>query len=104
MARAPQITVETLNKALDHPAVRAALKAKARRVLPRAQRIAYGAGAKEFAEALELDEGTRPGRKSDGGLKRPFARVTATVTNEMVVREGPPTMSRSTILRRAARG
>lgn len=103
MAKKTEITVETLNAALDTPAVRAALRAKARRVLPRAQRFAYEAGAPEFAEALHLDEGTRPGTLSDGGLKRPYARITADVTEEMRLRDGRPAMTRKTILRRSAR-
>ena len=103
MAKKPKITIETLNAALDTPTVRAALRAKARRVLPRAQRIAYAAGSPEFAEALHLGEGTRPGAKSDGGLKRPYARITADVTEEMKLRDGRPTPTRRTILRQSAR-
>lgn len=103
MAKKPKITVDTLNAALDNPKVRAALRAKARRVLPRAQRLAYAAGMTEFAEALHLDEGTRPGAKSDGGLKRPYARITADVTDEMRLRDGRPSPTRTTVLRQSAR-
>ena len=96
------ITAETISKAMDTPTVRAALRAKAARILPRAQRLAYGAGAKEFGDALHVEEGTRPGVKSEGGIKRPYARVSADVTDEVKDADAGAKLTRISILRRSA--
>ena len=100
MARA-KVTSETIAKAMDTPAVRAALRAKAARVLPRAQRQAAAAGAAEFGRALHTEEGTRPGSKANG-FRRPYARVTADVTEEMKLADAGAKSPRRSILRRAA--
>lgn len=102
MARA-KITVETINAAMDTPAVRRALRAKAARALPRAQRLAIAAGAKAFAASLRTEEGTRPGAKSEGGLRRPFARVIGDATGEVRQADAGGTMTRRSIMRRASR-
>lgn len=88
---------------LDHPSVRAAARAKAARMLPRAQRLAIEAGAPNFAKALRVVEGRRPGSKARDGIKRPFARVTANLTDELKTRDAGAKISRTQILRRASR-
>lgn len=100
MARS-QIGSETIAKAMDTPAVRAALRAKAQRIHPRAQRLAAQAQAFAFADALEVTEGTRPGTKA-GGFRRPYARVGATVTEELKAADAKAKMPRRSILRRSA--
>lgn len=92
----------TVQAAAQTATVRAALRAKAARMLPRAQRTAYEAGAPGFAEALRLEEGVRPGTKADG-FQRPFARLTAEVTDDMEKRDGGAKLTRTMILRRSAR-
>ncbi len=101
MAQQPRITAATIAKAMDTPAVRAALRAKARRVLPRAQLLAIQAGAGQFGEALQIEEGTRPGSRA-GGFKRPYARVSAQVTDDMKSADAGAKMSRTSILRRSS--
>lgn len=101
MARSTKVTRATLEQAMNSPAVRAALRAKASRILPRAQRLAYQAGAKGFGDGLHLQEGTRPGAKA-GGFRRPYARVAAEVTEEMKTKDAAATMSRQSILRRSS--
>jgi hypothetical protein len=95
------VTSETIAKAMDTPKVRAALRAKAARIKPRAQRLAYQAGASQFGDALEVAEGTRPGSAA-GGFRRPYARVVAEVTEEMRTADAEAKMSRRSILRRAS--
>ncbi|ANC31432.1 hypothetical protein [Isoptericola dokdonensis] len=101
MARKPQISRETIQQAALTDAVKAALAAKARRVLPRAQRLALSAGADELAGALHVDTGVRPGSKA-GGFRRPFARIEAEVTDEMKEADADARLTRRQILRRSA--
>jgi hypothetical protein len=68
---------ELLDKVQGSDPVRAALLAKAERILPRAQRLAYDAGAQEFGDSLHIVDGTRPGTKSPRGYKRAFVQVIA---------------------------
>lgn len=82
-------------------AVRRALRDKADRILPRAQRLAYTAGAKRFGDSLHVEEGTRPGTKSSGGYKRPYARVIATSEDATAQEYGDAGVSKQAILRRA---
>lgn len=98
-----QVTPELLEHAAQSPAVLAALRAKAARVLPNAQRVAAAAGAIEFGRELHVEEGVRPGTKATGGLRRPYARVTATVTDEMRTADSGAKLTRRQILRRSAR-
>lgn len=98
------VSGSVLQQALDTPAVREALEARARRLLPRAQQLAAAQGALAFGRALELRTGVRPGKKSRGGLKRPYARVQATLTDELKAADHAAKMTRRQILRRAARG
>ena len=101
MAKPIQLTPELLTQIAGLPAVRALLEAKARRMLPRAQRLAAQAGALEFGKALRVEQGTRPGDKADG-FARPYARVTAQVTPEMDAADKGAALSRRQILRRAS--
>lgn len=91
---------KTVAAAMQTPSVRAAIRAKRDRVLPRAQRLAAQAGALEFGRALRAEDGTRPGSKA-GGFRRPYARVTAEVTEDMRLADAEAKMSRRSILRRA---
>lgn len=92
-----------LQAALDSPAVRAALVAKAARMLPRAQRLAAEAGALGTAKALRVLEGTRPGSKARGGMRRPYARIQVDLTEDVIARDARARLTRTQILRRAAR-
>ena len=92
----------TVQAAAQTSTVRAALRAKAARMLPRAQRTAYEAGAPGFADALRLEEGTRPGTKADG-FQRPYARLIAEVTDDMEKRDRGAKLTRNMILRRSLR-
>lgn len=82
--------------------VQSALRAKAQRMLPRAQRLAYQAGANAFAEELHVESGTRPGTKA-GGFKRPYARIVADVTEDISKKDAGATLTRTMIMRRASR-
>jgi hypothetical protein len=104
MAEAFEVSTELLNEAAQTPAVRAALAAMARRLLPRAQRIAAQAGAVQFGRALRVDTGTRPGTRAHGGLQRPYARIVADVSPAMDEADAASSLSRRQILRRAASG
>lgn len=97
----PNLSTEKLNQAMQSPAVRAALAAKAERVLPRAKSIALQDGKRQFAQALTVRQGTRPGTGSPSGLLRSFARVEATVTEDMRKIDGYGRLTRQQILRRA---
>ena len=90
-----------IDQAVRNPAVRKAMRDKAERILPRAQRLAYAAGAKQFGDSLRVEEGTRPGTKANGGYKRPFARVIATSADATQVEHGDVGVSKQAILRRA---
>lgn len=96
-----EISRETIEAAAQSPAVREALAAKARRMLPRAQRLAASAGAAEFGRALQMTEGTRPGSKA-AGFQRPYARIEAEVTEEIEEADAGAKITRRQILRRSA--
>lgn len=98
-----QISPAFLEQVARNPRVQAALRAKAERILPRAQREAAAAGAVEFGRALHVTEGVRPGTKAQGGLKRPYARVEADITDEMRAADIRAKLTRRQILRRSAR-
>lgn len=97
------LSPELMEQVMNSPTVRAALRAKGERMLPRAQREAAAAGAGEFGRALRLVEGVRPGTKAEGGVKRPYVRVQAEVTEEMKDTDASARLSRTQILRRSAR-
>lgn len=92
---------DLIGEAARSAPVRKAIRDKADRVLPRAQRLAYAAGAKAFGDSLRVEEGTRPGTKSSRGYKRPFARVIATSADATAVEHGDVGVSKQAILRRA---
>ena len=101
MAKKPEITSKTLEQVLEAPQVRAALKARARIMLPRAQRIAAQAGAREFEQRLKVEDGIRPGTKA-GGFRRPYARVSATIDDDLKKADAGSRLTRRQILRRSA--
>lgn len=101
MTRKPEISRQMIEAAAQSPAVRSALAAKARRMLPRAQRLAAQAGATEFGRALHTSEGTRPGTHADG-FERPYTRVEAEITEEMDQADAGAKLTRRQILRRSA--
>lgn len=103
VAKPMRVSPELIEAAMNNPAVRAALKAKAERIAPRAQRVAAAAGAVEFGRALHVTEGVRPGTKAEGGVKRPYARVEADLTEEQRIADAGATLTRNQILRRSAR-
>ena len=97
------LSPDLIERAMHSPAVLRALDAKARRVQPRAQRLAAQAGAVAFGRALRVSRGTRPGTKAQGGVRRPYARIEATVTDDMAAADARAVLSRTQILRRASR-
>lgn len=103
MKKKPQITMETINQAVQHRAVRQALNARARIILPRAQGLASKAGAHQFAKRLHIEEGTRSGAKSSIGIERPYARVTADIDEVLKKADSRSTMTRLRIMRQAGR-
>lgn len=104
MGSTPKFTglkMREVNQLLQTPKVRKELEARAARVAPRARALAYQAGANEFAKAIRVSTGTRPGTGARGGLQRTYARVGATVTPEMVKADRRAKLTRMQILRRA---
>lgn len=100
---AKQPSREFLERAATRPAVLAALQARGRLILPRAQRDAAKAGAVEFARRLRLESGTRPGAKAAGGFRRPYVRVVADMPEDARQADSRSRLTRREILRRAAR-
>lgn len=98
------ISTDRLNDVLQGAKVKAQLLARAQRALPAARAVAMSAGATEFAKALHVEEGTRPGTGAAGGLKRPYARVVAQLTPEMKLADKGSKLTRQKILRRGASG
>lgn len=97
-------STKKMNAVLASPRVRAALAARAARALPRTKAIAIQAGASAFAEELHVEEGIRPGAQAEQGLKRPYARIAATVTPEDKRADRGQKLSRRQILRRGVSG
>lgn len=97
------LSVEKLNEAMQSGEVRRALEARAARALPRTKALALSVGAVEFAKALRVSTGTRPGSGSREGLRRTYARITAEITPTMDKGKRLK-MSRREILRRGAIG
>lgn len=91
----------TLDEAAASAPVRTALRDKAARILPRAQRLAAAAGARAFAASLRVEEGRRPGIRSPKRIRRPYARVIATSADATAVEHGDVSVSKQAILRRA---
>lgn len=103
MASRVVVDPESLDAAADSPQVLAALRAKAERILPTARRLAIAAGATDFANALRLEVGRRPGTKVHGAhkFKRPYARVIAGSEDAEALEYGDKGVSKQAILRRA---
>ena len=101
MAKKTKITNATLDQVLQSSAVKQALAARARIVLPRAQRMAAKAGAVEFSRRLKVEQGVRPGTKAEG-FRRPYARVSALVDDDVMNRDRGSKLTRRQILRRSA--
>ena len=99
----PRGISSAIAQALAAPAVAAAGQERATRIMRRAQTMAANAGAVEFAKALRVETGVRPGAQSPHGAKRPYARETADITDEMTDADRGSRMSRNTIMRRASR-
>ena len=102
---APARTIaEAVSAALANPAVADALASRAQLVLSRARYEAYKAGRINFGDALRVEAGNRPGTKSPRGVKRPYARVKATITPAQHAADSRKAKaSRTEILRRSAR-
>lgn len=98
-----QLSDEMFNQVMQSPTVQNRLRDKAARILPRARAIALSDGQAEFAKALEITPGIRPGTKSPTGLKRSYARVGASITPD-VKKDGYGKLSRQQVLRRASDG
>lgn len=60
---------------LQNPAVRQALDATARRLVPILKSEALRDGDPAYAASVRMESGTRPGAKSPNGYRRPYARV-----------------------------
>lgn len=86
----------------DMPEVAAALRAKAERILPRAQRLAYQAGATQLAQSQHIEDGKKPGTKAEG-FKRPYSRVVADSADAQAQEYGADGVPKQAILRRASR-
>ena len=96
------ITEVVLEQAFASPAVRAAVEDAARSRLAKARYLALKAGRPNFAEAMRVVVGVRPGAKARGGLKRPYARIISTITPEQHAADNRTAkLSRTQILRRA---
>lgn len=100
-----KISDRTLDAALHHPAVLADVRARAGALLPRIRAIAYSANAPALARELEVVTGIRPGSKATKGIRRPYARVTATLTPAVRAEMRVAKLSPRKIMRRGgARG
>lgn len=103
MGKPFQVTPQFLEQVAQNPAVRAALRAKAARMLPNAQRVAAQAGANEFGRSLRVEEGVRPGTKARGGMRRTYVRIVGDATDEVDKEDAGASLTRQQILRRASR-
>lgn len=101
---APKITKRTYQQVLESSAVRNALNARARLVLPRAQREAANGGRTQLAKRLRVESGVRPGAKAVDGIRRPYARVTADYPEDARKADSGARLTARAILRRASRG
>ena len=90
-----------IDQVLASPAVREALYARARLVLPRTQRVAAQAGAVELSKRLRVEQGIRPGAKA-GGFQRPYARVIADIDDDVRKKDRGAKLTHRQIVRRGA--
>lgn len=102
-ASRPRIVIgrDVIDRAARTDTVRKALADKADRILPRAKRLALSANMPDFAAALHREDGTRPGTKSEKGIKRPFSRVIADNEAAESQEHGNVGVPKAAILRRA---
>lgn len=97
------VSRDLIEQAASHPTVLAALQARARLVLTRAQLEAYRAGRTHLGDALRLTSGVRPGAKASG-FHRPYVRIEATLTPEQMAEDSRRAkLSRLQVIRRATR-
>ena len=83
--------------------VRTALEQVARSRLAKARYLALKAGRPNFAAGLRVVVGVRSGAKARSGLKRPYARLISTITEEEHAADNlTAKLSRTQILRRSA--
>lgn len=94
------IPTKKLNEILRSPAIRAQLKQRMDRALPRTRAIALQAGATAFADSLRIETGIRPGTQAREGLQRPYARIVGDNTPEVRKADKGARLSRTQILRR----
>jgi len=100
-----KITQKTYDQALEAPSVRAAVDRRARAVLLAAKTAAYAAGRGHMGDALRLESGRRSGAKTSHGGRRPYGRIIAELPDEQQEEDSRSAkLSRTKILRRAARG
>lgn len=100
-----KVTQKTYDQALAADVVRAGVDRRARMALLVAKTNAYAAGRKNMGDALRLESGRRPGAKTSHGGQRPYGRVVAELTEEEQAQDDRSAkLSRTKILRRAARG
>lgn len=97
-----KISDRVLDAAMHHPEVMRDVRARAERLLPSVRATAYAANAPALARELRVVTGVRPGAKARGGLKRPFARITAEITPPVRVEMRGAKLSPRKILRRGA--
>lgn len=96
------VTKATLEQALYSAAVDKALRARAGSLLPRTRALAYSHNLPTLARALDIETGIRPGGKASGGIRRPYARITAQMTTQMRRESARAHMSPKRLMRRAA--
>lgn len=104
MAKPPKVELSTVfDQVLAHPDVKAALLKAAATRLNRARYLAYKSGRTNFGDNLRVETGIRPGTSANHGMKRPFARITSTITPEEHAADNRTAkLSRTQILRRSA--
>lgn len=103
MAKKPEISIATLNQAIQNAAVRQVLTNRAALMLPRARQEAAKAGRTRLAKALRIEHGTRPGSKSASGIKRPYVRLMADYPEEDQAADSRAKLTTREIMRRASR-
>lgn len=100
-----RITQKTYDQALGAASVQAAVDRRARSVLLVAKTQAYAAGRVHMGDVLRVESGRRPGTKSRFGGRRPYGRVIAELSATQQIEDNRAAkLSRTKILRRAARG
>ena len=100
-----KVTQKTFDQALAADVVTEAVLRRTRRVFLAAKTQAYAAGRPHMGDVLRIETGRRPGTKSPIGIRRPYGRVIAEVSEEQQIEDNRSAkLSRTKILRRSARG